>query len=272
MTTRALILAAAASLALAACGTRPSVIGEDPPPPSPAEASDELSYVALGDSLSTTYGGANKAWPSIYGKAAGKALGEELVVESEAIPGITSGDLLSMLHDSTSLRDQIAAAEIVTIYIGGNDFRNANEAALVGGCAAEGDLSCHRDALEGLKERLEAIVEELLSLRSPSDTIIRMLDNFDRFPDNEVIRAEGYPKEYSETIRPILQEWNEFTCDLAESKDIPCVSLYEAFNGPRGEESPFEAGLLGSDGDHLSDRGHRAVAAELAKLGFAPLA
>lgn len=273
MRTRALILAAtAASLTVAACRTQPSSTTERPRPPSPTQTSDELTYVALGASLATTYGGANVDYPTLYGKAASEALGEEVVVENEAIPGITSFDLLSLLQTSIDLRDQIAASEIVTVHISANDFNDANDAALTGACAAEGDLSCHRDALTGTKQNLEAIVQEVLSLRSPSDTVIRVLDNFDPYPGNDEYRRFGLPQNYSETIRPVTREWNEFTCDLAESNDIPCVSLYEAFNGPRGDESPFQAGLLLSDGEHLSDKGHKAVAAELAKLGFEPLA
>lgn len=271
MRTRALILAAtAASLAVTACGTQPSSTRESPPT-SPVETSDELTYVALGDSLATTYGGASVDYPTLYGEAAAQALGEEVVVENEAIPGITSGDLLNRLQDSY-LRDKVREAEIVTVQISANDFNDANDAALLGDCAAKGDLSCHRRALEDIKENLEAIVQELLSLRSPSDAVIRFIDNFDRYPGNESYRRFSLPQNYSETIRPVIQEWNEFTCRLAERQEIPCVSLYEAFNGRRGDESPFQAGLLLSDGVHLSDKGHEAVAAELAEVGFEPLA
>lgn len=271
MRTRALIMAAtAASLALAACGTEPSSTKERSPAPGPAES--ELTYVALGDSLATTYGGASVDYPTLYGEAAALALGEEVVVENEAIPGITSGSLLILLRSSGPLQAKIRDAEIVTVHIGGNDFNSANNASLERDCAAKGDLSCHREALEGVKENLEAIVQEILSLRSPSDTIIRVIANYDRFPDNEAMQNRGFPDDYSEAIRPIMQEWNAFTCDLAERNRITCVSLYRAFNGPRGRESPFQKGLLTPDGDHLSDMGHKAIAAELAELGFAPLA
>src|ERR671923_1154786 len=115
-----------------------------------------------------------------------------------------------------------------------------------------------------------SITQELLSLRSPWDTVFRFLTTFDTRPDNPTSRSRGFPRSYAETIRPIMREWDEFTCNLADSHDSPCVSPYEALNGPRGDESPFQAGLLASDGQHLSDDGHRAVAAELAKIGFAP--
>ena len=271
MRTRALILAAtAASLALAACGTEPSPTKERPPAPGPAET--EFAYVALGDSLATTFGGASVDYPTLYGEAAAEALGEQVVVENEAIPGITSGSLLILVRTSGPLQDKLRDAEIVTVHIGANDFNSANDAALEGDCAAEGDLSCHREALDGIKANLEGIVQEILSLRSTSDTVIRIVDNFNRFPSNEAMQEAGFPEDYWKTIRPVIQEWNEFTCDLAERNHIPCVSLYEALNGPQAKKSPFQAGLLLPDGVHLSDKGHQAVAAELEELGFAPLA
>ena len=269
MRTRALILAGvAASLAVAACGAQPSSTGESPPPPSPTQTSDELTYVALGDSLATTSGGASEAYPEIYGRAAEEALGDQVVVENEAVPGSTSEQLLSLLQGT--LREQVAEAEIVTVQISSNDFNDADNASVLGDCAAELDLSCHREALEDVKKNLGAIVQELLSLRSPSETIIRFIGNWDRYPGNEAYES-SLPRNFSETIRPVMREWNEFTCRLAENNDIPCVPLYEVFNGPRGDASPFEAGLLASDGIHLSNKGHEAVAAELEELGFAPL-
>ena len=97
-------------------------------------------------------------------------------------------------------------------------------------------------------------------------------DNFNRFPSNEAMQEAGFPEDYWKTIGPVIQEWSEFTCDLAERNDTPCVSLHEALNGPQAKKSPFQAGLLLPDGVHLSDKGHKAIAAELAELGFAPLA
>lgn len=268
MRSRALILVgAAASLVVTSCGTGPSSTSESPSSPAGAE----LSYVALGDSLATTFPAASAAYPTLYGEATAEALGQSVEVVNEAIVGITSEELLAIVR-SSRVQEELAEAEIVTVNIGTNDFRPAEDATLRGGCVAKGDLGCHEKALEGVKKNFEAIVQEILSLRSPSDTVIRIVDNFNRFVDNDYYARTSLPKNYSETIRPIYQEWNEFTCDLARSNDIPCVSLYEAFNGPRGTKSPYQAGLLVSDGQHLSDKGHEAVAAELEEVGFAPLA
>jgi hypothetical protein len=52
---------------------------------------------------------------------------------------------------------------------------------------------------------------------------------------------------------------------------MQCVDIYTAFNGPDGSESPYEKGLLSHDGEHLTDDGHEAIAAELAAVGYEPL-
>jgi lysophospholipase L1-like esterase len=264
---------AALSAMLVGCGTEQRPAAESgSPSPSPT-ASEGLDYVALGDSIITSADVANTDYPSLYADALEVALGQEVELNNEAVPNSTSADLLSslQLETATSLSAVLAEAEIITLQISYSDTGEADEATLEGGCAADGDLSCHEDALEEMKTNMQGIVEKILSLRSTSDTIIRILNVQDPFPENEVLQDVGFPPDYSETIRPITEEWNGYICDLAEENDIPCVDVYAAFNGPKGSDSPFSDGLISDDGQHLSDEGHELIASELEALGYAPL-
>jgi lysophospholipase L1-like esterase len=44
-----------------------------------------------------------------------------------------------------------------------------------------------------------------------------------------------------------------------------------AFNGITGNEDPKSKGYLSYDGVHPNNTGHRIIAGELRKLGYAPL-
>lgn len=142
----------------------------------------------------------------------------------------------------------IAEAEVVTVQISFSDTGEADEATLQGECAANGDLTCHEEALEEMKSNRQAIVERIFSLRDSSETIIRLLNVYDPSPDNAALEDVGFPRGYSETIRPVTEEWNRYICDLAEENGLPCADIYLAFNGPKGTRSPFRDCLLADDG------------------------
>jgi lysophospholipase L1-like esterase len=253
---------------VAGCSTQ-----QDPAdkPSAPPEATSAVfNYVALGDSSATTEGGATIAYPTYYGELAAEALGVEVAGVNEARSGTTSADLLDALERFAPLREEVSGAEIITVTTSGNDFVPADDASVEGKCASTGDLSCHLNILKGTRATLEAIVAEIRSLRGDEPTIIRFTDFYDPLPGNPA--AKGlFPPAYAKNIRAFNREWSDTICGVAERNDIPCARIYKAFNGPRGAKSPFEAGFLASDGFHLSDEGHEAVAAELDKLGYAPL-
>ena len=255
---------------LAACG------GASDPPPGADEASSPveapagpLDYVALGDSLATTEGGATVAYPAVYARLAEAALGRRVRLSNEAVPGITTTDLLSSLRDSSDLRGQLEKAEIITVTISGNDWEPAYDAVLAGRCKR---LRCLENTLSDIEENLEAIVDELLTLRSTSETIIRFTDYFDGLIRNPVARAAGLRPRLWRDLVPTIRAWSDVTCEVAENSGIPCARTSPAFNGPDGSRSPYREGLLASDGRHLSDEGHGLMAREVAALGFEPLA
>lgn len=138
----------------------------------------------------------------------------------------------------------IAEAEIVTVQISFSDTGEADEATLQGECAANGDLTCHEEALEEMKSNMQAIMEKILSLRDSSETIIRVLNIYDPFPDNAALEDVGFPRDYTETIRPVTEEWNRYICGLAEENGLPCADIYHAFNRPKGTKSP--SGMVSS--------------------------
>lgn len=238
---------------------RPSI--EAPPGP--------LDYVALGDSLPTTEGGASRAYPSYYTDIAEKTLGREVRLINRAVPGATSEDLLVSLRNSASVRSDLEQAEIITVTISANDWEPSYNAYLAGRCE---ELACLEKRLKSIEQNLEDIIEELLAIRGTEDTVIRFTDYFDSLMKNPVARAAGLRPQLWRNLVPTIREWSDLICGMAERNGIACARTAPAFNGPDGSNSPYRQGLLAFDGRHLSEEGHRLMAREIAALGFEPFA
>lgn len=78
---------------------------------------DTNKYLALGDSITTGYGLADKE--ESFAAVTAKILGMEL--DNLAVDGMTSAGLLETVLDEKN-EDKIKNAELITISIGGNDF------------------------------------------------------------------------------------------------------------------------------------------------------
>ena len=241
-----------------------------PPQTAVPSLPERVEYVALGDSAATREGGASVAYPALFATLASRALGVEVQVRNEAVPGSASEELLHSLQASGSLRRQVAEAELITVQTSANDIAPGRDESRARACAARGDLNCFLEILEDTRETLEAILDEILELRDPAETVIRFTDYYNPLPRNPKAAEFGFPRRSRRYVPLLAREWSDTICEVAESEGIPCVRISRAFNGPTGTESPFRKGLLALDGRHLSDAGHELVAQELHALGYAP--
>ncbi len=64
--------------------------------------------------------------------------------------------------------------------------------------------------------------------------------------------------------------YNEIVHSVADKYGIRVVPLYEAFNGPDGNENPGEKGYL-RDGIHTNPAGDAVIADLLRDLGYDPV-
>ena len=80
-----------------------------------------VSYVALGDSITTGYGlgEGEKAFPQLLAEANG------LDLTDLAEDGLTGAELSAALQTDKELQQAVAGADIITVTIGGNDLMNA---------------------------------------------------------------------------------------------------------------------------------------------------
>jgi lysophospholipase L1-like esterase len=208
-------------------------------------ASDSWDYVALGDSLATGIG-ARRGYVDRYASYVRADTGVRLDVVNLGQSGQTSTQLLRALREDTSMRRALRGADVITFNIGINDLGHAGEAYANGTCGREKDEECLRAAVDEFEENWDAIIAELLSLRSTDDTIIRTV-------------GLGYTPQVGEVFRPYLDEANRHIATTAASNDIP----YAQPN--LGEE------YISPDGVHPNDRGYEVIADRLRALGYSPL-
>ncbi|HLL75539.1 MAG TPA: GDSL-type esterase/lipase family protein [Pyrinomonadaceae bacterium] len=232
-----------------------------------ARAQTAWQYTALGDSLAagiddTQGGGYVPRFRNHVQQDAGVAVN----LVNRGVPGWTSDDLLNALRTDQSLRAQVAASRVVTFNIGGNDVLGALQRYQSGTCGGADNQQCFAETVARFKSNWNAIVAQLLSLRSTSDTVIRTMDVYN--PVVGLLKLNGV---FDQT-KPYLDDLNRHIFLTAVANRIPCARVYREFNGPNGDQDAFLRGLIASDQIHPNAAGHEAIARTLRALSYRPLA
>ncbi|HLL72472.1 MAG TPA: DUF4214 domain-containing protein [Pyrinomonadaceae bacterium] len=230
-----------------------------------AAQAQTLQYTALGDSLAAGLNDTDGGYVQRFRNHIQTDTGATVNVLNRGVSGATSADLLSALRTNEALRAEIANSQIVTWNIGANDFQDAVTRYRSGTCGGADNQDCVRAAVAQFKANWNAIIAQILSLRSTSNTIIRTMDNYN--PAVNLLRAFGLLS----VMKPYLEDINRFIFLSAVSNRIGCARVYHAFNGINGEADAGVRGYLSSDGIHPNNTGHAVIASELRALSYQPL-
>jgi len=164
-------------------------------------------YVALGDSLAVSVG-AREGYVDRYAARIETDTGARVEILNLGVSGQTSPELLRALRSDASMRRALSSAEVVTFNIGINDLGHAGEAYESGECGGGDGRDCLRAAVDKLKENWDAIVAELLSLRSAENTVIRTA-------------GLGYTPRVAAIFVPYVAEVNRHIVATSASPGIP---------------------------------------------------
>jgi lysophospholipase L1-like esterase len=192
-------------------------------------------------------------------------LGVTITVNNQAASGSRTNELLMSLQWDGVLRDAISEAEVITIWIGWNDMWYFVPNRFANNQCANGqnlDLDCVREGASKLVANIDAILGEIVSLRSTNDTLIRIVDEC-----NVLVKEWQEAGVFEEVKGPGFEEWSQGIVNAAAKYGIPVVHTYAALNGPRGDE-PVPAELLLADGIHFTAEGHILVADLHRELGY----
>ncbi|MCA1616636.1 MAG: GDSL-type esterase/lipase family protein [Acidobacteria bacterium] len=230
-----------------------------------AQGPANWQYTALGDSLAAGTGDAQGGYVPRYRDHLQTDTGRPVTLIDRGVPGWTSTDLLDALRNDPSMRAQVASSQVVTFNIGGNDLLQALQRYQAGTCGGPDNQQCLGEASALLKSNWNAIIAQVLSLRSNSDTIIRTMDIYN--PVVNLLKFFGV----FEQVKPYLDDINRHIHLTATANRIHVARVYREFNGPKGDEDAGTKGYISSDGIHPSPAGHVAVARLLRELSYHPL-
>ena len=230
-------------------------------------------YTALGDSLVTGIF-ASKGYVPTYRDYLRDDGGLSMQLTNLGKNGWRSGDLLNALRKDQTFRNAVARSQVVTWNIGGNDLRQTRSRYKAGTCGGADNQACLRTAVSTLKSNWDAIMSEILTLRSTTNTIIRTMDTYNPYVNADQV-VDSWPDDGGlndfQVFKPYIDDVNSYMCLTAQSKKIPCAKVYVAFNGADGSIDPHEKGYLAFDDLHPNDKGHAVIAEQLRSLGLAPL-
>jgi lysophospholipase L1-like esterase len=252
-TTAVLVFVLSLLVLLSACGGRTG-----------STAPGNWRYTALGDSLA--FGAlAQQGYVPRYADYIRTDTGSTVDVTNLGVPGWHSSDLLNAVRTDPAFRTAISNSQVVTWDIGGNDLANAYSHFTDGSCGGPDNQDCLRTAVSDFTANWDAVVSELLTLRSPQQTILRTMDIYNPFV------APAAAAGTFATLETYLDEVNAHIHTSAAANGIPVANVHQAFNGPDGTQDPISAGLIAADNFHPNDAGHKVIADQLRALGYAPL-
>jgi len=211
-------------------------------------------YVALGDSYPAGYG-AVSSYVDYYAEYIEEDLGVRVEIHNYGQTGLTSSELLNQVRSNAELRDTIRNAEVITIWIGWNDFRVSLTQFYTGTCGGEKNLDCMLESVTRLNENIDAILDEILNLASHQDTLIRIADTGIPPIFLTTWKQHGWFETLQESC---FEAWRDHLVAAANQRNIRVVYTYQILNGPDGDEKM--KAIYQSDGIHFNDRGQRLIA------------
>jgi len=228
-------------------------------------------YTALGDSLATGIF-ASKGYVPRYRDAVQLDNRVSVSLTNLGQNGWRSSDLLAALQSDSTFRQSVTSAKVVTWNIGGNDLRRARDSYKAKTCGGSDNQDCLRSTVAEFQTNWDAIIVEILALRTPGTTIVRTMDIYNPYVGRDRT-ANTWPNDAGsdlQVFKVYLDQVNAHIASTATSNNIPYAKVYLAFNGTSGTEDPAAKGYLAFDRLHPSDTGHQVIASRLRNLGYTP--
>lgn len=236
-----------------------------PAPTQPAAttvANQEWDYVVIGDSIVHCF---LKSPPNGYAGFLAKDLDVRIKFHVWQRGGLSGEDMLDALRNNEKLRQDVRDAEVIIFDVPRGVFRAARR--YMNGkfetCGGPDNQDCLRESLNTYKEHTDAIIAEIVSLRSPSDALIRTIDAYTYWPVTESKAIGSF-----EVVNQYWQEANDYLIQVATENHIPVARTHEAFNGPNGDEDPVEKGYVEKDAIHPTEKGKQLMAEIMRAVGY----
>ena len=225
-----------------------------------------VTYTAMGDSLAANVGAtsANGYVPQYCGYFSTDTA-NTCSLNNLGVSGWNSTQLYNAVRTDQNFRNSIAASQIVTWDIGGNDLTGPLQLYLAGFCGGADNQNCLRAAVAQFKTNWSGIITEILSLRNTNNHAIRTMNIYNPFVNT--LRANGALA----LANRYLGEVNDHIETTCAQNHIIMANVFYAFNGANGEEDPGSRGYLFTDNFHPNDTGYRIIADLFRDGRYAPV-
>jgi lysophospholipase L1-like esterase len=219
-------------------------------------------YVALGDSYPAGFR-VEKSYVDYFAEYIEQDLEVMVEVQNFSRNGQKATTLLDTLRNNQELRDAITEAEVITIYTGLNDIWLLQDDYSDGNCGGDDNLDCIREGIPKLNSVIDSILDEILSLTNPQDTLIRIADT--NIPHGNSWKYKGW---FDILKGPLFDDWREHLIEAAEARDIVVVYTHYALNGQNGDQPMDRSLTLENDQTHLNEEGHKLIAELHREAGY----
>lgn len=265
--------------------------------PSASPAGETLHIVAIGDSIPfAAFCPGCTGFVDLYARSLKQTTGRPVQVTNRSRDD--SAGLLEIETQVTAeatLRDQLAAADVVIVSIGANNalpdaVTHATLATHYGrdwGCVGNmGDTiasytawllattpACRQTTRDSYAFLYDEIFKAIVDLRAGKPTQLAVVNTYNANFRSADFLGASLPQATQDKLWPLMtgiyDRWNEMECKSATGHGFVCVDLYHAFNGPKGDQA---IGTLSVDGSHPSQKGNDVIAQMLVALGTASIA
>jgi hypothetical protein len=184
-------------------------------------------------------------------------------------PGTTSARVLDELRYNKALREAIRTAEVVLFDVPVGEMKQAVPFDYEAYRPLPGSPERYRKGMARMlvdyRRDARAIVDEIVSLRSPSEASIRTIDFWQ-------VGYSGFRElGVGAVMRKAWLRMNEAVDEACAARGVPVVDVYTAFMGPDGRTDPVAAGDILPDQMHLTDKGIAKLAELLHEEGYAEI-
>lgn len=227
------------------------------------------NLVALGDSTPTGYGiGAENSYVRVYAEYIEQDLGVSVEVHNWATNNLrTVAEWVEEIQHNDKLRGDLLNTEVITIWLGWHNVIPNIGVPWGGPCyprSKEVLLDCLSDVTTPMETAFEDLLSEIVSVASPSETLILIAD-----VGIPPLFASRWKEDgtFDDMRRHAYEVWREHIVQAAGRHGVHVVNTYEVLNGLSGEQE-ISPDYVQSDGLHLNERGHRLLAERHRQVGY----
>lgn len=214
-----------------------------------------FTYVALGDSIPSCWTANTECYTEIFSSLLQKDLDEEVKFLNLAVAGDRTEHLLNHLRNDPETKSAVAEANLITIWIMGNDLGSPPMLYKNDMCGGDDNLDCIRERVDVIITNITSIFDEIEAINSSEDLQIMIAEN--AIPPYAMIEWKNWgifdvmKKEYFEPLQSHIVQ-------IAEERDLIVVRTYLSINGPTGDLE--NETLYIEDGIHFNTEGNRLIA------------